>query len=97
MLFNLAALLTLQEMSENRKIPTNYKAQMEFNTWSHVPVWLWILLAVRDLCVLCSAAESRQDWVGSFMGCKINPYKFLVRDATSSGISRAHGLTCYRH
>lgn len=84
-------------MFENSRIPVTFKAQMEFNTWPHVPVWLWILLALRDLCVLFSAAGSRQDWVGSFMGCKINSYKFLVRDATSLGISRACGLTCQRH
>lgn len=54
-------------------------------------------MAVRDLYVLCSAVGSRQDWVGSFMGCKINYDKFLVRYATSSGISRACGLTCHRH
>lgn len=35
--------------------------------------------------------------VGLVLGSKIILHKLLVKDATSSGVSRAHGLTCHRH
>lgn len=49
--------------------------------------------------VLCSWEQTRIGglMVGLGLGSKIISHKLSVRDASSSGVSRARGLTCHRH
>lgn len=70
----------------------------------HLATCSYVLAGLSDgewsMCaVLCSWEQTRIGglMVGLGLGSKIISHKLSVRDASSSGVSRARGLTCHRH
>lgn len=74
---------------------------MAFNTWPHGPMWLRVPSGSEGSlgAVVHSWEQERMRGcvVRLGLGSKIISHELSVRDATGSGVSRAHGLTCHRH